>query len=53
MVMVVPMGGDDNFALAVIAVMMVVVCVFRDPYSRRTISFIGCFQFGHGVGYRI
>ena len=51
---VVPMGSDDNFALAVIAVMMMVVMsVFRNPYSRRAIGFIGCFQFGRGVGYRI
>jgi hypothetical protein len=54
MVMVEPMGSDDNLALAVIAVMMMlVVSVFRDPHSRRSISFIGRFQFGPGVGYRI
>jgi hypothetical protein len=56
MVVVMPMGSDDNFSLAVIAVMMVVVVmmsVFRDPHSGRNISFIGRLQFGRGVGYRI
>jgi hypothetical protein len=55
MVMVmVAMRSNHNFALSMIAVMvMMVVSVLRDPYSRRTISFIGCFQFSRGVGYRI
>ena len=52
-VMVVTTGGNYDFALPAIAVMMMVVVmrILGDPNSRSIASFIGSFQYGRSIRY--
>jgi hypothetical protein len=54
--MMVTTGGNYDFALPAITVMMMVVMVMGilgDPNSRSIASFIGSLQYGRSIGYWI
>ena len=53
--MMVTTGGNYDFALPAITVMMmmVVMGILGDPNSRSIASFIGSLQYGRSIGYWI
>jgi hypothetical protein len=56
-VMMVTTGGNYDFALPAITVMMMMVVmvmgILGDPNSRSIASFIGSLQYGRSIGYWI